>query len=402
MRAAWVGLGVLAVLAVLVVGEPAGAIAKCKAKVDKKTGEIVVNASSVSNNPLWGPTPDQVLFAFDDPVACFTGGKLKGCRLASPGSPYRTMPPERCAVYIADDGPDDCTAVLPSCTPGVRPGIQTGPIDARATASDDALQVTAENGYGIYAVAPTSYAMRVYATDTNEQGAIVVQHYGPEGNAVSIDVLDEANPRAALFAQTEGPGFSGWFEVGSGGSGTALFARSTSGSASAEAARFVGPVSTLGNVDIDGNLNVDGTLTKDAGAFRIDHPLDPENRWLSHSFVESPDMMNVYNGNAKLGAGGRAVVTMPEWFEALNRDFRYQLTPIGAPGPDLHVAKQIAENRFEIAGGAPGMLVSWQVTGVRRDAYANAHRIAVEEEKSLAERGTTSHPELYGRNEPAR
>jgi hypothetical protein len=99
-------------------------------------------------------------------------------------------------------------------------------------------------------------------------------------------------------------------------------------------------------------------------------------------------MMNVYNGNATLDADGRAVVALPEWFEALNRDFRYQLTPIGAPGPNLHVAKEIAGNRFEIAGGAPGARVSWQVTGVRQDPWAQAHRIEVESEKSLAERGT--------------
>jgi hypothetical protein len=36
------------------------------------------------------------------------------------------------------------------------------------------------------------------------------------------------------------------------------------------------------------------------------------------------------------------------------------------------------------------------VTGVRHDAYANAHRIQVEEEKSEQDRGTYLHPELFG------
>jgi hypothetical protein len=43
--------------------------------------------------------------------------------------------------------------------------------------------------------------------------------------------------------------------------------------------------------------------------------------------------------------------------------------------------------------------VSWQVTGIRQDAWANAHRIPVEELKSGKERGSYLHPELYGAGE---
>jgi hypothetical protein len=134
-----------------------------------------------------------------------------------------------------------------------------------------------------------------------------------------------------------------------------------------------------------GNVGVVGTLTKSAGSFRIDHPLDPEGKYLSHSFVESPDMMNVYNGNVTLDAGGRATVQLPEYFEALNRDFRYQLTAVGAPGPNLYIAEGVKQNGFRIAGGRPYAHVSWQVTGVRQDAYADAHRIRVEEDKPRKE-----------------
>jgi hypothetical protein len=143
-----------------------------------------------------------------------------------------------------------------------------------------------------------------------------------------------------------------------------------------------------------GAVQVTGTLSKGGGSFRIDHPLDPENRYLSHSFVESPEMMNVYNGNVMLDERGEATVELPEWFEALNRDFRYQLTCIGAFAP-VYVGEEIAGNRFRIAGGRPGLRVSWMVTGVRRDAFAEAHRIAVEEEKPEALRGTYLHPEAW-------
>ena len=138
-----------------------------------------------------------------------------------------------------------------------------------------------------------------------------------------------------------------------------------------------------------GNAHVAGTLSKTAGSFKIDHPLDPERKWLQHSFVESPDMMNVYNGNVVLDAAGTAVVELPDYFDALNTDFRYQLTPIGASAP-VYIARKVSGNKFGIAGGTPGLEVSWQVTGIRQDAYAEAHRIEVETNKSKAERARGS------------
>jgi hypothetical protein len=149
----------------------------------------------------------------------------------------------------------------------------------------------------------------------------------------------------------------------------------------------------------DGVVEVTGNLMKSGGGFKIDHPLDPANRYLYHSFVESPDMMNLYNGNVMLDEKGEATVTLPRWFEAVNRDFRYQLTAIGQPGPDLYVAQEVAGNQFRIAGGTPGMKVSWLVTGIRHDAFANAHRIPLEEDKPRQERGFFLHPDLFGQSE---
>ena len=145
-----------------------------------------------------------------------------------------------------------------------------------------------------------------------------------------------------------------------------------------------------------GDVYVSGTLSKSSGSFKIDHPLDPDNQYLQHSFVESPDMMNVYNGNVLLDESGAAWVDLPDYFEALNRDFRYQLTAIGAPGPNLYVAEEIIENRFKIAGGQSGMKVSWQITGIRQDAWANDHRIEVEVDKRPEEVGAYLYPEGFG------
>ncbi len=147
-----------------------------------------------------------------------------------------------------------------------------------------------------------------------------------------------------------------------------------------------------------GDVEVFGSLTKSSGSFKIDHPLDPEHKYLYHSFVESPDMMNIYNGNVVTDASGYATVTLPDWFEALNRDFRYQLTVIG--GGDqwalARVARKIEDNTFVIQTSAPYVEVSWQVTGIRHDPWAEAHRIPVEEEKPEAEQDHYIHPELYG------
>jgi trimeric autotransporter adhesin len=134
------------------------------------------------------------------------------------------------------------------------------------------------------------------------------------------------------------------------------------------------------------------------GSFKIDHPLDPGNKYLYHSFVESPDMMNIYNGNVTTDAQGDAVVPLPEWFETLNRDFRYQLTVIGQFAQAI-VASEIDDGRFSIKTDKPSVKVSWQVTGIRQDAWANAHRIPVEQEKPEVERGFYLHPELYGASE---
>jgi hypothetical protein len=145
-----------------------------------------------------------------------------------------------------------------------------------------------------------------------------------------------------------------------------------------------------------GNVHVQGTLSKSAGSFKIDHPLDPANKYLQHSFVESPDMKNVYDGVVRTNARGLATVKLPRYFQALNRSFRYQLTSLSGL-QNVAVAKEIANNRFVVQSAKPHSRVSWQVTGIRKDRYANAHRIQPEIAKSAAEQGHYLNPELFGK-----
>jgi hypothetical protein len=149
-----------------------------------------------------------------------------------------------------------------------------------------------------------------------------------------------------------------------------------------------------GRVGVFGNLAVYGTLTKSAGSFKIDHPLDPANKYLYHSFVESPDMKNVYDGVVTTDGKGEAVVKLPDWFEALNKDFRYQLTSVGQQA-QAWILEEIKNNQFRIKTDKPQVKISWQITGIRHDAYAEKNRIPVEENKPALEKGSYINPESF-------
>jgi hypothetical protein len=229
--------------------------------------------------------------------------------------------------------------------------------------------------YGVYGVSN--------GTDANADGV-----HGETNSATASGVAGVNNAGGAGVYGVGGNGVIGSSGIDGGvgvgaynsSTGDALFAENQSGGF---AAFF------LGDVDVDGNLS------KSGGSFKIDHPLDPSEKYLYHSFVESPDMKNIYDGKVTTDAEGNAIVTMPDWFEALNRDFRYQLTVIGTFAQVI-VATEMANGSFSIKTDKPNVKVSWQVTGVRQDAWANAHRIPVEQVKSEKERGSYLHPELYG------
>ncbi len=155
------------------------------------------------------------------------------------------------------------------------------------------------------------------------------------------------------------------------------------------------PTSPGFGAELNGDVIVFGTLTASSKDFKIDHPTDPANKYLVHASVESSEMMNIYSGNVTTDELGLATVTLPEWFEVLNTDFRYQLTTIGR---DAHawIAEEVANKQFKIATNASRVKVSWQITAVRQDVYAKAHPLVVEEEKPTKEKGFYQHPELYG------
>ena len=159
----------------------------------------------------------------------------------------------------------------------------------------------------------------------------------------------------------------------------------------------VGRALVAGNLVVAGNLDVQFAITATTKDFKIDHPLDPAQKFLSHSCVESDDRRTVYDGEVTLDARGEATVVLPAWFGALNGRTRIQLTPIGPGAPDLHVKSEVADNRFAIGGGASDQKIYWHLSAIRQDAYAKAHPLAVEAAKTGTERGRYLHPEVYGK-----
>jgi hypothetical protein len=231
-------------------------------------------------------------------------------------------------------------------------------------------------GTGVYGRtnAINGFAIHGLANSVSNGQNIGVAGYANGWEGVGVYGQSNSNANSGLTV-----GVWGWVDAQNGNG-----VRGVNPNAGGRAGYFVGHVEVLGN------------LHKLGGSFKIDHPLDPANKYLYHSFVESPDMMNIYNGNVLLDEKGEAWVELAGWFEALNQDFRYQLTPIGGWAP-LYVAEKIQGNRFKIAGGEPGLEVSWQVTGIRHDVWAEQNRIPVEEDKPADEQGLYLYPKGYGR-----
>jgi hypothetical protein len=137
-------------------------------------------------------------------------------------------------------------------------------------------------------------------------------------------------------------------------------------------------------------------------SFRIDHPFDPENKYLLHYSTEMPEPQNAYNGNVVTDINGEAWVQLPDYFEQINKDFKYQLTVVDDTDSDqfviAKVAKKIRSNQFKIRTNAPNIEVAWEVKAVRNDLWMQKYGAPSEMTKSNAEKGKYQHPELYGQS----
>ncbi|MCA9303844.1 MAG: hypothetical protein KC996_06955 [Phycisphaerales bacterium] len=232
------------------------------------------------------------------------------------------------------------------------------------TAQVERMQITAQGDVGIGTISPASRLDVRFAT----------------GNG--IEVTDTQTSSSGIGVQSTV------------GAGTGVRGESTAGSGSTFGV-YGQVASTAGwGVYSNGRLGASGTKS-----FMIDHPLDPAGSYLLHYSSESPEPQNRYNGNVQLDAQGRGVVVLPDYFEAINTDHRYTLTPIGAPAPNLYIESEIRGNVFVIAGGVPGQKISWEVISKRNDAFVQQRGAPIEIQKVGSERGKFLMPSLYGKPE---
>jgi hypothetical protein len=258
--------------------------------------------------------------------------------------------------------------------------------------SGDAIDAGSAGGIGLFANT-VSGTRGVIGTLANAScpGAYAVGGcgtnvgYGVYGNSSSYGVYGNSSTSDGVHGIGATAGVAG--SVGASGDGVYGETTGTSCTGSCFAGYFYGDV------------HVTGAITAGVKDFQVDDPLDPAHKYLQHTSVESSQMLDIYNGNVTTNGKGFATVRMPKWFQALNRTFRYQLTVIDRAHWTARAAvwDKIAHNRFTIRTDQAHVQVSWQVTGIRHDPYANANRTRVVVPKPKADQGKYVHPELYGK-----
>ncbi|MBV6457819.1 MAG: hypothetical protein HONBIEJF_00939 [Fimbriimonadaceae bacterium] len=214
--------------------------------------------------------------------------------------------------------------------------------------------------------------------------------YGMLGQA------DSTNGRgvAGFATASTGIAYGGRFESDS-TSGRGIYALATSTTGTNYGVRGATNSGSGYGIFADGDLGASGSKS-----FRIDHPLDPENRYLLHYASESPYPQNFYSGNVVTDSRGYAWVELPSYFSSINANFKYQLTVLDdSDSTDFvmaKVSKEIRGNRFQVRTSAPNTKVSWRIEADRSDLYMRRKKPAAEVEKLGEERGRYQQPELYG------
>ncbi|MCX5357754.1 hypothetical protein OG864_03310 [Streptomyces sp. NBC_00124] len=229
-----------------------------------------------------------------------------------------------------------------------------------------------------------------------ESGGTVVAFNGGDRVGIGTDSpggqLEVVSPGTAIVANNTQDGFLRAAVFANGGLGVLAQGRGMGVFATGKNVGILASGATAGQ--FQGDVRITGSLSKGGGGFRIDHPLDPGNKYLSHSFVESPEMLNVYRGTVTTDDDGEATVELPSYVQVLNADVSYHLTVVGDVGA-ASVTEPLRDNRFSLRTDRRGADVCWLLLGVRQDSWAQTHRIQVEEDKPDDVRGRYLHPHLF-------
>ena len=239
------------------------------------------------------------------------------------------------------------------------------------------IRSTVVTGAGVFAL--------VTGNDDGYHNALHGRAVGPNARGVRGEATSTSGKATGVF---------GTSPAAQGGKGVVGHANATSGECYGVYGRSINnPSQTNYGVYSEGRLAATGTKQ-----FQIDHPLSPETHYLNHFCTEGPEPYNAYSGNVVTDAHGYAVVRLPNYFEAINRDYRYQLTVIDA-SDDFVLAKVVQEiqnNQFVIRTSKPNVKVSWRVEAIRNDLWVQRYGYVTEQEKPQWNQGKYLHPELYG------
>jgi hypothetical protein len=309
---------------------------------------------------------------------------LRGFADNGHGGLFRTARSDRFGFIAANDagsaGTGGAISAVGKQSPGLRASSDFVAVDATGGTRGVSGQSSSTSGIGVFgqASATSGFTYGVWGRSSSTGGL-----------GVFGDAIAESGSNHGVWGQSSSTNGRGVLGLAVAGIGTNYGVLGATNSPDGYG------VYSSGRAHVAGNLSVSGTLSKGGGSFKIDHPLDAANKYLLHSFVESPDMLNIYTGNVTTGGNGEATVELPAWFGVLNADFRYQLTTIGSPAR-AWVGAKVKDNRFSITTDEPNVEVSWQLTGIRQDAWAKANRIPIELDKPADERGLYLHPEVHG------
>lgn len=255
---------------------------------------------------------------------------------------------------------------------------------------------TSGDGTGVWGSSTSASGQGVHGRAFSNTGTTI----GVQGWAYSplgIGVMGQNNDNIGVYGYAYGTAGTNYGVYGRtlSTSGRGILGEATAASGTTYGVR--GATASAGGYGVYsvGNFGASGTK-----AFRIDHPFDPENRYLLHYSSESPFPQNFYNGNVVTDGNGFAWVELPDYFSSINANFKYQLTVIDDNGYDgfvqVKVNKKIHGNRFQIRTSAPNVEVSWTVTADRNDLFVRTNRPKDQIDKEESERGKLQHPELYG------
>ncbi len=216
------------------------------------------------------------------------------------------------------------------------------------------------------------------------------------GHGLHIDSFDNpgVNVEAALYVEQANSstvstlGRTAVFDLHPAGTSadSAVLIRSGATSASSSALRVIAASTANlaavfeGDVEVSSDITIGGMMSAAAKAFKIDHPLDPDNKYLVHNSIESNERINIYSGNITTDDKGFATVQLPDYMSALNKDFKYQLTIVDKTFAQAIIWEplQTENNSFVIKTNIPGISVSWQITGTRQDTWALENPMQVE------------------------